>query len=269
MSLISDSFSSVSNKTIIAPDVSSGSDGFGKSKSNVGAIVGGVVGGVALISIVAIIFFWRKRKNQHAADQERIDLFDEHKPPAVLSHYQAVPTQLNGGAEEDLAVPAPNRASVEDTPAHTQFLSLNDRQLGSAHATIPTQEQLLPSPYVVNAEPTAVGGGALYASFAQERPKRSKAQETAIGSRHRYDSSISTTATTSAPVGPSLPIISPTRGSQSPSSASVLPAAGTTSPVSASQTDVLGLRQELENLRRAMEGMRRPDELEPPPQYTA
>lgn len=75
-------------------DVASSSTGAGESStagssSNTGAIVGGVVGGVALIALVAFIFFFGRRRGwfgRNKGDQEHDPFLDEAKHS--LSSYQ-------------------------------------------------------------------------------------------------------------------------------------------------------------------------------------
>ncbi|KAL7281458.1 hypothetical protein ACG7TL_004773 [Trametes sanguinea] len=237
----------LSNKTISAsPPSTLGGSGSGgqsgdgdnnetkNSKVSVGAIVGGVVGGIGALAIVGLgvfLFLRKRRRHDMLEEDEKIEAMqDPHRP--TLSPYMYSP-----------ADPLPNAYGPPLAPmdsgtfGHPNASSMEG--IGSNSLLVP---ELARDPLVSR-----------QTSKERERERNNRLQYAASAS----GSSNTGTASSRDPLSPGR--------TQFSSSGSRSGASGTTG-TSLSPTDVLGLRAEVENLRRVMQEIRA-DRLEPPPEY--
>ncbi|KAI0368348.1 DUF1793-domain-containing protein [Pilatotrama ljubarskyi] len=231
----------VPNTTITVP--SSGSSGFGNSspsggggsksdsdKTPVGAIAGGVVGGVVVVALAAlgVFLFLRKRRRDRPSGLERIEIMEEpHRP--TLSPY--------------------TYSQQESFPASHSTHALETGILG--HEMVGSDTALVPQPFE-----------------SSSTARTSKMRELSLNARLAYAPSVSGSSNTASNAGSasSREPLSPGE-SRSARSGSRTTGSRTAGSSSLSPTDVLGLRAEVENLRRVMQELRA-ERLEPPPEYT-
>ncbi|KAF8159322.1 hypothetical protein B0H34DRAFT_796584 [Crassisporium funariophilum] len=73
---------------------SSGSGGTGESKSAtpIGAVVGGVVGGIALIILIAVAYLYRRRRRRTSADFVETEYVQPFSTPTTTSYHDATPS---------------------------------------------------------------------------------------------------------------------------------------------------------------------------------
>ncbi|KAI0358680.1 DUF1793-domain-containing protein [Trametes cingulata] len=205
------------------------SDG-GDHKSSVGAIAGGVVGGIAAVALVAlgVFLFLRKRRHERSSELEKIEIVEEPHRPA-LSPYNYDPHE---------SLPVLHSANALESG----FL---------AHEMVRSDTALVP--------PAPEGLAAA---------RSSKLRELSLNARLAYAPSVSGSSNTASHTGSasSRDPLSPgeSRTTRSGSRTTVSRTAGSSS---VSPTEVLGLREEVENLRRVMQELRA-ERLEPPPEYT-
>ncbi|RPD75342.1 hypothetical protein L226DRAFT_534905 [Lentinus tigrinus ALCF2SS1-7] len=249
----------VPNTTIVVPAdaTSSGSGSNSKSgdgkKSNIGAIVGGVVGGIAVVGLGILGFFlWRRRRNPHDDYAEKVEFVDEiHRPS--LSPYSYPPNQDAVPFPYDSTVPLAGRPSGSDFAGQSQYTDPGVAGLGT------------PSIPAAPRSPSSPSTNSGYAQLAYDSPTPqplsqagiSKAREAALNRpQHQYTSSMSASSATgsAAPTASSTDPLSPSSGSRSGVGSSISP------------TEVVSLRAEVENLRRVMQEIRA-DRFEPPPEY--
>ncbi|KAI0370619.1 DUF1793-domain-containing protein [Pilatotrama ljubarskyi] len=237
---------SVQNATITVPESESGGPGSssplggggggGSSKTPIGAVVGGVAGGVTVAALIAlgVLHFLRKRRRNHSQEPEKNGSSENPHVPALSPYSRRPQESLHAsrstntlevdrswgpdivGLDGASTVPRPIEGSAAARPSKTHGLTLD-----TSLAHVPQ----VPSPSSANA--TFNPGSA------------------------------------SSP-GP-LPLMEP----QSIPPAPVITEPQTAGPNAHPQTDVSGLRAEVENLQRAMQELRfRAERLEPPPEYT-
>nr|VWP00989.1 Uncharacterized protein [Ganoderma boninense] len=229
----------------------------GSGSSNIGAIVGGVIGGLVIVGIAAAIVFilLRKRRKQ----QEQQLQYEEQEKPSLLVQTQAPhrpslspyypPTALAPAPESFRAGngwdDAPRSLHSETTAG---FAGIGTNSAGALQVANPAQG------YAASTYTTADAyeNTAMVASPSPALVPSSKAREAALNRTQHYVPSAATDSNV---------------GSQTGSSSSRdLPSPGSAASQAISPTDVLGLRAEVENLRRVMQEIRA-ERLEPPPEY--
>ncbi|KAI1795669.1 hypothetical protein LXA43DRAFT_991614 [Ganoderma leucocontextum] len=234
----------VPNRTI-STDSTGGSggqhNGGSGSSNNVGAIVGGVIGGLAIVGIAVAIFIFilRKRRKQQYQEAEKGEVADQapHHPTLAPYYQNAAPGSIHGsylpGDGSDY-VPVPANARSDTTAG---FAGLGTADVGAYEG---------PSAHLAYAS-DAYESNAMSASGPS-----SKAREAALNRTHSYAPSVATSSNIGSQTGSasSRDLLSP----------------GASGGSSVSSTDVLGLRAEVENLRRVMQEIRA-ERLEPPPEY--
>lgn len=203
-----------------------------------GAIAGGVVGGVALIGLIAagVFFCLRRRRRDQAGESEKVDITNEPHRPAL----------------------SPYTYSTEDARAASYNTSrLESGMLGPANASGPLEligsnTSLVP--------PTTPDSGP-YSSQSSKMRELSLNARLAYAQSESGSSNVGSQAGSQAGSASSREPLSPA-GTRSTHSASRSAGGSSLSP-----TDVLGLRAEVENLRRVMQEIRE-ERLAPPPEYT-
>ena len=229
-----------------------------------GPLVGGVIGGVAVIGLAVIIFIlWRRRKrNQLDEYAEKVEFVDEvHRPS--LSPYHYPPTQDAVPFPYGSAVPLAGRPSGSDSAGQSQYGQSQYTDPGVAGLGTPSI-QAPPS-----RSPSSPSTNSGYAHLAYDEPSPhpvsqaavSKAREAALNRpQHHYTTSVSASSATgsAALTASSTDPLSPSSGSGTGSRSGV--------GSSISPTEVVSLRAEVENLRRVMQEIRA-DRFEPPPEY--
>ena len=121
-----------------------------QKKSNTGAIVGGVVGGVAFLGIVlaALFFFYRRRRNQ-GGQYDRPDLLETTVVP-----YHVEPTMASSSVMQfhDYSAPSESIAPTSTTPyrpvATSESQSQSDEKLSSSQTVLsaPSETTTQPPP---------------------------------------------------------------------------------------------------------------------------
>ncbi|EIW62884.1 DUF1793-domain-containing protein [Trametes versicolor FP-101664 SS1] len=228
---------SISGSSSSANSSPSASDA-GHSSTPVGAIAGGVVGGIALIGLIAVGLFFclRRRRRDQASASEKIDIANEPHRPAL----------------------SPYTYSTEDARAASYNTSrLESGMLGPANASGPLEligsnTSLVP--------PTTPDSGP-YSSQSSKMRELSLNARLAYAQSESGSSNVGSQAGSQAGSASSREPLSP-GGTRSTHSASRSGGGSSLSP-----TDVLGLRAEVENLRRVMQEIRE-ERLAPPPEYT-
>ncbi|TFK89099.1 DUF1793-domain-containing protein [Polyporus arcularius HHB13444] len=253
----------VPNTTIVVPaDATSRGPGSNttsaedRTKSNIGPIVGGVVGGVVIIGLAIFGFiFWRRRRNLEDQYSEKVEFVDDEAHRPSLSPYNYPASQDSVPFPYGSAVPLAGRPSGSDAAGQSQY--------GRSQYTDPGVAGLgTPSIHTPPRSPSESSG---YARLAYDDPSPapvttiavSKAREAALNRpQHYHTSSISASSATgsAALTASSTDPLSPNSGSRSGAGSSISP------------TEVVSLRAEVENLRRVMQEIRA-DRFEPPPEY--
>ncbi|KAI1795670.1 hypothetical protein LXA43DRAFT_1058371 [Ganoderma leucocontextum] len=231
----------VPNKTIFAGSIGGPGDepsGGSRSSSNIGAIVGGVIGGLAIVGIVVAIVFvvLRKRRKQQYEEAEKAEVVEPTPHhPTLAPYYQNSPAggaYATGNGSDTTAGFVTGIGTVSDMGAHRG---------PNVDISYPSSTTLA---HVSDAfESTVV-------SPSPAAP--SKVREVALNRAQYHAPSLATSSNIGSQTGSesSRDLLSP----------------GASGVSSISPTDVLGLRAEVENLRRVMQEIRA-ERLEPPPEY--
>ena len=211
-----------------------------QSKSNVGAIVGGVVGGLAAVGLViAIILILRKRRKQQYEASEKPEAVEQAPHHPTLSpYYQSpssdyMPATAHSNTTAGLAGIGAGETGAQQGPsANTQYSSSTNM----AHVLDMLSESTAVSP---SPSPSPM-------------TPPSKAREVALNRAHYHAPSVAASSNTGSQTG--------TASSRDPLSP------GSSGSNLLSPTEVLGLREEVDNLRRVVQEIRA-ERFEPPPEY--
>ncbi len=246
---------SISNQTISANSINGAEgsqSGASGSSSNTGAIVGGVIGGLAIVGIaVAIVFVIlrkRRRQQQQYEEERKPEIFVQTPHHPSLSPYYP-PTALAPSVNESFR--AGNGSDYVPLSPHSDttagFAGIGTSNAGALHVANPAYASSTNTmTYTSDAyESTAMAPSLSVAAS-------SKAREVALNRTHHYAPSVAPSSNVGSQTGSvsSRDLLSP----------------GSSASHSISPTDVLGLRAEVENLRRVMQEIRA-DRFEPPPEY--
>ena len=207
-----------------------------ESKSNVGAIVGGVIGGLAVVGlVVAIVVILRKRrKRQHEASEKPEVVEQAPHHPTLSPYYQSpssdyMPATAHSNTTTGLAGIGAGETGAQQGPsANTQYSSSTNM----AHVLDMLSESTAVSPSPMTPP--------------------SKTRELALNRAHYHAPSVAASSNTGSQTG--------TASSRDP-----LSPGGSGSNL-LSPTEVLGLREEVDNLRRVVQEIRA-ERFEPPPEY--
>ncbi|KAI1795667.1 hypothetical protein LXA43DRAFT_731775 [Ganoderma leucocontextum] len=236
----------VPNQTISAGSTtaSGGEQNSGSgSSSNTGAVVGGVIGGLAILGLaVAIVFFiLRKRRKQQYEGSDKGEVVEQGPHYPSLTPYYQKPTapsmhqsSFYGGNGSDYAPVSPHSDSTAG------FAGIGTGTVDMGMHQDPSMTHM------------AYASDSYESTVSPSRAPSSKAREVARNRTHNYAPSVATSSNLGSQTGSvsSRDMLSP----------------GSSGSHSISPTDVLGLKTEVENLRRVMQEMRA-ERFEPPPEY--
>ncbi|KAM5540207.1 hypothetical protein V8D89_006026 [Ganoderma adspersum] len=229
----------VPNQTISIGASGSKQDGGSRSRNNVGAIVGGVIGGLAAVGlVVAIAVILRKRRKRQYEASEKPEVVEQTPHHPTLSpYYQSpssdyIPTTAHSKTTAGLAgIGAGETGAYQGPSANARYSSSTNM----AHVSdVSESTAVSPSPVT----------------------PPSKAREVALNRAHYHAPSVAASSNT-------------VMGSQTGSASSrdpLSPGSLGSGTNLLSPTEVLGLRAEVDNLRRVVQEIRA-ERFEPPPEY--
>ncbi|KAI0342880.1 hypothetical protein BDW22DRAFT_162018 [Trametopsis cervina] len=129
---------------VVFPTPTSGSnhlDGNGSKKSNVGPLVGGLVGGIGGLVLIALAvwFFFHRRKRTAAAASSGYNTGNVGEPPA-----SAVPLNGSGDLEKPVGTPTPGGGGYPGSPTGLEYVD-HAQQLGyTDHQSLQTPPPMRP-----------------------------------------------------------------------------------------------------------------------------